>query len=131
MALTAVFFVGLYFASICAVGYAIFSPFRGVISTPPNGDLRFTMVDLFAMFLPFTIGYAVLSGFYPDFDWNTRLATVFCAAALVITGVAWFYGMRLLWRIREATQIKRFMLLGIVMPVGFVVPVIALSLIHI
>ena len=126
MALISVIFLGVYFASICAVGYAVFSPFRGIISRPPTGDTRFTVVDLLAVFLPFAIGYAALNGIYPDIDWNTRVSTFFGVTALVITSVAWFYGMRLLWRMRVDNSIKRFLLLGILMPAGFVVPVVAL-----
>ena len=88
--------------------------------------MRFPVVDLLATFLPFALGYASLNALYPDIQWNSSNSTFFCVAAAVITGLAWFYGMRLLWRMRVVSAIKRFLLLGIVMPVGFVVPVVAL-----
>jgi hypothetical protein len=128
MAIFAVIFLGAYFASICAVGYVVFSPFKHAIARPPTHDMRFTIVDLLATFLPFTLGHAALNGFYPDIDWNTGTSTFFFVTALVITGLSWFYGMRLLSRMRIDQSIKRIVLLGIVMPAGFVVPTVALPI---
>ena len=128
MALIAVLFLAVYFASICAVGYVVFSPFKAALSAKPSEDMRFTVMDILAAFMPFAIGYASLNGFYPDIDWNTDTSTLFCVVALVITGVSWFYGMRLLKRLRTDDTIRRIVLLGIVMPAGFVVPVVTLPI---
>ena len=128
MAPIVVFFLGVYFALTCAVGYIVFSPFKGVVSMTPRKNMRFTMVDLLAIFLPFTIGYTMLKGLHPGIGWDPRQLTAFCIAALVISGVSWFYGMRLLWRMRIDDSKKRLMLLGVVMPAGFVVPAVAMPI---
>ena len=126
MALFAIFFLAFYFASVCGLGYIVFSPFKVVAAAAPSKDMRFGLVDLLAIFPPFAMGYSALNRFFPDIDWSTNRLIFFCVVAFVITGVSWFYGMRLLWRMRIDSSIKRIVLLGIVMPAGFVVPAVAL-----
>ena len=125
MPIFAILFLAAYFGFMCATGYLIFSPFKDIIALRASGGLRFAITDLFAAFLPFPIGYASLNGFYPDIDWTSRFSAIFCVLTTVIAGIAWFYGMRLLWRMQVDSSFKRITLLGVVMPAGFVLPIVA------
>ena len=128
MALLAILVIAAYFASIAGVGYLIFSPFKKVIARKPLQGKRFQLTDLFAFFLSFQLGFGAINLIFPDIRWNTETALFATTVLLLITGLAWFYGLRIIWRANTTAVIKRIVLLGLIMPFGFVVSAAVLPL---
>lgn len=118
-----------YLASMVVIGYVIFSPYRMVIRQHPTCNKRYQLTDLFAFFLSFQLGFGVISYAFPDIRWNMETAIFSVTILIIVTGLSWFYGLRILWRANVTSPLKRIILLGLVMPFGFVVPTIALPVV--
>lgn len=129
MAIIVLLFLLVYFGSVMAVGYAIFSPFKTIVSNAPQRGMRIHLIDILAFFISFQLGFAALNIFDPDINWDVPAVTAVTIFLFLICGLAWFYGMRLLWRMNvEKCWLKRIVLLGLVMPIGCVIPAIALPI---
>ena len=121
MALFAILIIVAYLGSTAGVGYLIFSPYKTVIARKPLHGKRFQLTDLFAFFLSFQLGFAAINLIFPDIRWNTETALFAMAVLLLISGLAWVYGLRIIWRANITAAFKRIVLLGLVMPFGFVI----------
>ena len=119
-------FLPVYCLSVFAVGYAIFSPFKLIVAKTPDAGARFQLVDMFSACLPIPTGLTVLNTIFPDIDWNVSAAVSTIFVLLVINGLTWVYGVRLLRRMTRKSSHKRIAMLGFMMPIGTVVPAIAL-----
>ena len=125
MVLIFLLFIGAYVASVVAVGYLIFSPFKTIAKSKPTTGSRIQLTDLLAIFLPLQMGLA----FVKYLDLRSSDNTVFSVIVMLIAAIAWFYGLRLLWRTSVRNWLKRIVLLGVVMPLGFVLSVGAMVII--
>ena len=108
--------LGIYFATVVAVGYAIFSPFKDIAKRQRTAGSRFQLTDLLAIFLPLQAGLALVQ----YLDTRSPTKTIISVIVMLIASIAWFYGMRLLWRMDVRNWFKRIVFLGVVMPLGFV-----------
>ncbi|MCP4094762.1 MAG: hypothetical protein GY880_27785 [Planctomycetaceae bacterium] len=120
--------VAVYFASVFVIGHIVFSPLKSDASKPPTPGVRFQLTDMLAIFFPFQLGFAAINLFLPDIQWNVAIAIATTIVLLLITGLTWIYGMRLLWRMKVHQAKKRVALLGIVMPIGCVLSATALPI---
>ncbi len=121
MVIMVLLFFAAYILCSAIVAYLIFSPFKFIARTRPNDGARFQITDLLAIFIPFQVGFSSLDLIFPGINWNASVAMYVCSILMLITGIAWIYGMRLLWRMEVRNWIKRVALLGIVMPAGLVI----------
>ena len=123
MSLIVILIIAAYFVSMVGVGYFIFSPFKKAIARKPLRGNRFQLTDLFAFLLSFQLGFGAISLTFPDIKWNTKTALFTTTVLLLISGLAWMYGLRIIWRTNTTAVIKRIVFMGLIMPFGFFVPV--------
>ena len=126
MAILGILFIGVYVASIMGVGYIIFSPFKTTIASTPIHGKRFQLTDLFGFFLSFQLGFGAIRLFSPDLHWDRETVYIVTTALFFVAGLAWFYGLRVIWRTNITSAAKRIVLLGFVMPFGLAVPALSL-----
>ena len=124
IALFAITMISLYLGSIFLVAKLIFGPFREIMRRPAFKGFHFQLTDILALFIPFQIGYGAVEILAPDIRWNVPTTIGFVLPLAAITGLAWFYGLRLIWRMGFVSWLQRIVLLGWVMPATFVMAAI-------
>ena len=128
MLLTFLAILLLYVFSIATIGCIIFSPLIPIAGREPLEGARYQLTDLLAFYFPLQLGFAALNFLFPDIRWNFEIGLGAVLCLLLLSGLSWFYGMRILWRSNTASPLKRIALLGIAMPFGFIVPTLALPI---
>ncbi len=115
-----VLFLLLYFLTAICVAYAIFSPILNIPTVHSKDRVRLQLVDMFAAPLPFAIFFAAFNWFLADIGWYPLLAIVVVLAVALAFLAAFVCGMRVLSRMNVRSGLKRVAILGLVMPLGFV-----------
>jgi len=117
--LLSLLYLGGYIITTMAIGCAIFSPIRHVISHAPLPGNRVQTIDMFALPIPLQIGLALLSQ-SESVRWNVYSFSMAFVVLSAISVVIWCYGQRILRRTTVVDWRKRLAMLGVVMPLGLI-----------
>ena len=125
----AMLILALYIASIIGMVYAIYSPFKSRSNQTAPLGLQFGITDILAISLPLQFALAAMGYAYRGMGWKLGNIVGVAIGLLLLLAIPSFYGIRILQRFKIKTRSKRFVLLGILMPVGGIVCTLAFPII--
>ena len=105
------------------IGWAIFSPFAFIEDLQQWSFARIEITDLLALFLPFSLVLALVNFTVPKDTFTVPVIALVLGAVTVLALFGLVVGLFLLAKMNRTTPAKRMTMIGVVIPLGFVLTI--------
>lgn len=107
-----------YMGITLAIGWCIFSPFAALGDIRVWSFAKLETTDLFALFLPYALTFALLPWVTPEIKLTLTIAALVAAGISLFVAMGLVAGLFMLAKMKRISSAKRMALIGIVFPMG-------------